>query len=206
MKLVTFSVVPLLLLGACQTTGVDQTAAATATMKEIRTQLNRAPNTMDTVVYKLEDLGKDGNMTQQFNAYCKAVDAMDSHAAVVRDLRQDFQKQRDAFTKDWAKRLEKITDAELRKQAADRRDKALAVFTKLGEEADQVKAKFDPWMASIKDLRTYLENDLNASGVKSVESRIQQAKTSATEIKAELATLNKSLGEVIDKMSATTKK
>ncbi len=201
--LATVSVLLLLLCG-CQTTGVDQATAATDTMKEIQVQLNRAPNSIDTVVYKLEDLGKSsGDMRKQFREYCEALDAMMSHAKRVRSLRGDFQAQRDKFTSDWASRLETIRDADLRKQAVDRRDHALAAFKQLSEDADAAKASFDPWMTSIQDVRRYLEHDLNPDGVKSVANRMQQAKTDATEVKAKLATLNKNLGEVIEKMSAT---
>ena len=204
MKLVSLSIAPLVLLCSCQMTGVDQTAAATATMKEIQTQLSKAPDSIGTVVETMEKLGTGtGNMQKQFTAYSKAVNAMHSHAALVRTLRRDFQKQRTAFTKDWGTRLEHIKDADLRKQAADRRDKALAAFKKLSDEADVVKAKFDPWMDNVKDVQQYLENDLHPSGVRSVTEQIKNAEAIATEIKAEFATLNKNLTEVVDNMSAT---
>jgi len=204
MKLVSLSIVPLVLLCGCETTGVDQTAAATATMKEIQNQIAKAPDSIDTVMNTLEELGKGtGAMQKQFTAYSNAVNAMHSHAALVRTLRRDFQKQRTAFTKDWGTRQEQIKDADLRKQSADRRDKALAAFKTLSDEADVVKAKFDPWMDNVKDIQRYLENDLNPSGVKSVAEHITKAKASATEVKAELATFNKNLAEVINKVSAT---
>ncbi len=204
MKLVSLSIAPLVLLCACQVTGVDQSVAASATMEEIQTQLSKAPDSIGAVVETMIKLREGrGNMQKHFTAYSKAVNAMHSHAALVRTLRRDFQKQRTAFTKDWGTRLENIKDADLRKQAADRRDKALAAFKKLSDEADVVKAKFDPWMDNVKDIRHYLENELHPSGVRSVAEQIKKAEASATEIKAELATLNKNLTEVIDKMSAT---
>ena len=204
LKLASLVIVPVALLCSCQTTGVDQTAAVTETMKDMQTQLGRAPNSIDSVVNTLQELGKgSGDMQKQFVAYSKAVKDMHSHAALVRTLRRDFQQQRSAFAKDWATRLDKIQDEELRKQAAERRDKALAVFNELSDEADVIKAKFDPWMNSVTDLQRYLENDLNPSGVKSVNDRIKKASASATEIKAELATLNKSLTKVIDATSST---
>ena len=204
MKLVSLSIAPLVLLCGCQVTGVDQSTDATATMKEIQTQLSKAPDSIGAVVETMEKLRKGrGNMQKHFTAYSKAVNAVHAHAAMVRTLRRDFQKRRSAFTKDWGTRLENIKDADLRKQAADRRDKALAAFKKLSDEADVVKAKFDPWLDNVTDVQHYLENELHPSGIRSVAERIKKAESSATEIKAELATLNKNLTEVIDNMSAT---
>ena len=176
-------------------------------MKDIQTQLGRAPNSIVAVVNTLQELGQGtGQMKQQFLAYSNAVNEMHSHAALVRTLRRDLQQQQSAFTKDWAKRLDNIKDADLRQQSADRRDKALAVFKELHVEADVVKAKFDPWLEAVTDLRNYLENDLNPSGVRSVADRIKKVSANAKEITAELATVNKNLAEVIDASSATKAK
>jgi archaellum component FlaC len=203
-KLAILSSALLLPLCACKTTGVDKVSTTAATMTDIRTELEKAPASIDAVANTIDTLSKfTGNVKAQFHAYERAIKDMESHAERVRSLRKDFKAQQAAFSKHWATQLEKITDEDLRKQAADRRDKALAVFKELSDEADAVKAKFDPWMVSVNDVRTYLENDLNPAGIKSVNDRIKKIKSTATTIKKEIADVNQTLVEVVDAISAT---
>ena len=69
MKLVSLFIAPLVLLCGCQVTGVDQSADVTVTMKEIQTQLSKAPDSIGAVVETMEKLRKgSGNMQQHFTA------------------------------------------------------------------------------------------------------------------------------------------
>src|SRR5262245_23544025 len=169
-----FAVLISVIAAGCAATGVDQAESAAQSMRSLKTALEDAPAKIEAVSTSLQTVAKEGtDMKAAFATFSSDVDALGSHREHVRSLRKDVESNKDTFTNAWQQRLASIKDADLRKRAEERRDAVLAKFGELAKNADSSKAEFDPWFDSVVDLRGYLENDLNQSGVASVKAKIK---------------------------------
>jgi hypothetical protein len=196
-RLVPATMTILLALPGCQTTGVDQADAAAQSMHNLKQALEDAPAKITAVTASLTELSKEGgDMKAEFRDFSGKVDALVSHREKVRSLRTDVEASKATFTNAWEQRLQSIKDAELRARASKRRDAVMTKFGALGELADASKAEFEPWIQTVVDVRTYLESDLNPSGVASVSDKVKTIDKGAASVNKSLSSIVKELDEM----------
>lgn len=189
----------LFLLSSCASTGTDKASYTVSAMEAIQTQLGKGVQDVDTVVQRMNDLAEaGGNMSQEYQAYSNAVDSMQDQADRIRGLRQDMDAREAAFMKDWETRLTQIQNADIRQRASDRRDQAVQRFDGLESKADAARDVFQPWMKDLTDIRTYLQNDLNPTGVESLGDVFDRINDGADTIKEQVAGLVTELETMID--------
>jgi chromosome segregation ATPase len=165
-------------------------------MRELKVALEQAPNKVNAVSASLQGIARDGvDMKAAFAQFSRDVDALSSHREHVRSLGSEVKASKAAFSGAWQARLATIHDADLRQRSAERRDTVLAKFGDLSSSVDTAKASFEPWMQKVVDLRTYLESDLNTSGVDHARDKID-------EVSSEAESVNQSLAEVVDRLES----
>ena len=193
----------LLLLSGCASTGTDKAAYTATAMREVQTELGKGVQDVDAVVQSMNQLAEaGGNMSQEYQAYSRAVDTMEDQAERIRGLRTDMEAREAAFMQDWDNRLTQIRDADLRQRASERRDQAVQRFDELGTKADAARDVFQPWMQSLTDIRTYLQNDLNPTGVESLSDVFDSVNDGAEEIKEQVQGLVSELDTMITAIEA----
>jgi uncharacterized phage infection (PIP) family protein YhgE len=194
----------LILLTGCKSTGVDQSEATAQSMRDLKQALADAPAKITAVSASLEDVAKNGaDMRAAFATFSKNVDATIAHRDLVRSLRAKVDANRDTFTQAWEQRTAGIQDASLKKRSMERRDAVLTKFDALKQTADAGKAEFEPWMKTVVDVRTYLENDLNPGGVASVADKIKEISNTAASVNQKITTVVSGLDDMAKAIAAT---
>lgn len=194
-----------LALGACaSTSGVDSAEAAASLMREAKQALTDAPAKITAVSTSLDALSKEGgDMKAEFKTYGDSVDALIQHRDYLRSLNTKIEQSRSTFTSAWEKRMQEIKNEDMRKRAEERRKALLEQFAEMKKTADAAREEFDPWMQTVIDVRTYLENDLNPSGVASVKDQVRKVRNGAASVNKKLNSIVESLGELSEKIAAT---
>jgi chromosome segregation ATPase len=188
------------LAAACKSTGPDLAANTADAMRSLYKSMEAAPTKIDQVTTSLTELAKGGgDMRKQFDSFNQSVDELVSHRDRIRSLRTEVQSNRDVFQQQWKDRLAEIKDADLRQRASERQQAVAAEFAKVSEAGDQTRKEFEPWMETVLDVRSYLENDLNPDGVASVADKVKQVKNGAADI-------NKSITGVLTQVQELAKK
>ena len=113
-------------------------------------------------------------------------------------MRQDVPNRKNEYLTSWNESLKKISDADLRKRAEQRMGQAVEMFDTLAKSADAARAKFDPFLKSLKDIGTTLEHDLTADGVKGVNDVIQRVSQEANAVKTDVTSLVDSMNKIAD--------
>ena len=173
-------------LAACNSTkGYDRAGATVATMEQLSEELATGKTQMDTV---MDTLGKiqetaETDPRPAFQEFTKAISALESTASRARSRADSLRNQTTAHYETWEKELMTMGSGDLKDQAEGRLEKARERFGKLDESLRAVGEAYDPVMAEVKDLRTYLENDMNPSGIKSASSTIKKLGTSGDSLK-----------------------
>jgi len=131
-----------------------------------------------------------------FENYSKTVAKLESTANKARSRAQDMREKGQAYFTQWEQQLAQVKDEKIRALAQERKAKLQAAFNKIRETTEPLKAQFDPWMSSLKDLQAYLGNDLTINGVDAAKDLFAKAKNdglavqkSIDQLVAELNTL-----------------
>lgn len=193
----------LLLFAACKSTGVDQAEAAAQSMREMKQALADAPEKITAVSASLEDLTKEGgDMKAEYATFSGHLDKLVDHRERLRSLGNEVKASREIFTAAWEKRMQTITDEDLRKRAEERRAAVVTRFGELTKVAESGKQEFDPWMDLVVQVRTYLENDLNPTGVASVSDKVREIRNGANSVNKKIETVVKGLDDMSQAIAA----
>ena len=203
MRILASTVVLSLALTACKTTGVDDAESAAQSMRDMMAALKEAPTKIDAVAASLDELAKEGgDMKIEFAKFSENVDALNSHRDQISNLKTRVEASRATFVGSWEESLKKQTDEDLRKRGEGRRDAVVAEFAKVKEVSDSGKAEFEPWMKNVEAVRSYIEHDLNPSGVASVKDRVEQISKGAASVNKKITTVVTELERIGKAISA----
>lgn len=118
-----------------------------------------------------------GDLHKNFDAYSKAVKSLDKQADHVRHLANEMKVKGDEFFKDW-EGSEHVSP--------DRRTQLAGAYGKIKQDMAAAKDEFAPFLASAKDLESYLELDLSLKGVNAAGDLVQKAKDSGARVKSRI--------------------
>jgi chromosome segregation ATPase len=149
----------------------------------------------------LSDIAASANTDPRaaFAQYSKDLAKLESTAATIRKRAQSMREQGQAYFSQWQKELAEVKDPEIRALAEQRKAKLQETFESIRKYSDPLKAQFDPWMSNLKDLQTYLSNDLTIAGVEAAKSLFAKTTAGGQEVQKSMDAL---IGE-LNTISAT---
>ena len=131
----------------------------------------------------------DTNPRKAFEAYSKSVGNLESAAVKARKRAQDMREQGQAYFKQWEQQMEQVQNPEIRALAAQQKTKLQATFNDIRKYSEPLKTQFDPWMSDLRDLRTFLGNDLTISGVDAAKPLFAKTQAEGLEVQKSMDAL-----------------
>jgi prefoldin subunit 5 len=172
-----------LTLAGCQSSGSDKSASTVSGLDSLKESITALKESVTKTVASLETLGAaTGDMQAQFKAFAKDVDTVEKRSSSVKSAGEKVRKQRVAFMSTWEQDLASIENTDLRERGTKRHKEASTRFADLDTANAKRSEAFDAWLKTVKELRTYLSNDLNPAGVKNVSSTIKSITSDAQKI------------------------
>ncbi len=137
-----------------------------------------------------------------YEQYSKSVANLESTANKVRKRSEDMKAQGKAYFDQWEKQLAEVKNPEIQQLATQRKAKLNETFDNIKNVAEPLKAKFEPWMSDLKDLQTYLGNDLTVNGVDAAKSLFKKTKASGLEVQQSMDALIAELNTIAATITA----
>ncbi len=208
----------LLLAGCGSTKGYKQADKTGEGIASFRDEVLNGKKAIDGTMTALDSVATTAatDPRKAFETYSKAVSNLESTANKVRKRAQDMQEQGKAYFAQWEQQLATVKNPEIQQLAKERKAKLNEAFDKIKAVAEPLKTQFEPWMSDLKDLQTYLSNDLTVNGVDAAKSLFTKTRSEGMEIQksmdalvAELntisATITAAKGQAADKKGTETK-
>lgn len=128
-------------------------------------------------------------------AYSKAVGGLEGQAKVVKDRAQEMKSKGDEFFKDW----------EPEDVSPERHQQLTASYAKIKASMAAAKEQFTPFLASLKDVESYLKVDPSTKGITSMADLVKKAKDNGAQVKSSIDTVLAQLNSVQGMLSTKTK-
>jgi chromosome segregation ATPase len=129
----------------------------------------------------------EGDLTTKYKDFSKNIDTLDKMSQKAKSNAEAAAKDRDAYIAQWKASQDKIQNPELKAASEARRGelqpKIEAIKTSLGAARDT----FTPFMQDLKDLRTFLANQLNPGGIAAAQTLITKCNESGEKVKSDLS-------------------
>ena len=153
----------------------DKTGASIADFHNEVVNLKKAVDgTMALLSQTTENAATDPR--KAFAAFAKSVDKVEDARAKTAKRAADVKSEGAAYFKQWEKELANINNPDIRALAEQRKAKLNEIFGKVGPLLEEAKAEFDPFLADLKDLRTFLSQDLTIAGVDAAKDIIKKTR------------------------------
>jgi predicted nucleic acid-binding Zn-ribbon protein len=188
--------------GCGTTKGYKQADKTGEGIAEFRAEVLNGKKAIDATVASLDQIAATAttNPRKAFESYSKNVANLESTAENVRKRGQDMQERGKAYFAQWEKQLAEVKNPEIQRLATERKAKLNEAFDTIRTVAEPLKTKFTPWMSDLKDLQTYLSNDLTVNGIDAAKNLFAKTKTEGMDVQkamdelvAELNTISATL-------------
>ena len=150
---------------------------------KVKDTINQAVRSLDTLTSS-----QAGDIRNNLDAYTKSVNALDEQANLVRDTANKMKVHGDAYFKNWEEGSETITQ--------ERHAELSASYARIEEDMATANDSFSPFMASLKDVQSYLSLDPTLKGINSMSALVQKAKDNSVTVNSQLDTVLKDLNSV----------
>jgi len=172
------------LAAGCATSGYNRADKTGAGIAEYRAEILNGQKAINDTVAALDGVAASANTDPRpaFQKFSKDVAKLESVAGSVKKRGESMQQSGKAYFAQWEKQLAEVNNEEIRQLAASRKAKLSAAFEGIQKYAEPLRAQFAPWMSDLKDLKTYLSNDLTIAGVDSAKELFKKTQSQGAEV------------------------
>lgn len=142
-------------------------------------EIAKVKDSIDVTVSALEAVvnTKASDLKTNFETFTKSVNALEDQSKVVRAHADDMRTRGDEFFKEWETSTT-VSDA--------RRAELASSYAKIKTDMGLARDKFTPFLASLKDIDSYLKLDLSLTGVNNMSELVKKAKDNGAQVKSRI--------------------
>jgi len=180
-----------LMTGCGTTSGYKQADKTGAGATEFREEITNGKKAIDNTMTALSQVAATANQNprESFEQFSKSLSHLESVAEKARKRGAEMKAQGQAYFAQWEKQMTEVNNPEIRNLAMQRKAKLQETFDSIKKYTEPLKAQFDPWLSDLKDLRTYLSNDLTVTGVDAAKSLFAKTQAEGMEVQKSMNAL-----------------
>ncbi len=191
----TMLIVVALVIAGCASSGMQRSEKATTTMQSMDDEIKLVVVQLDATGASLNELMKPGqsDVVKSFEVYSANVSKMAK-------LEKDFAKHAKAmkvqganYFDEWQKQGEKYENPEIQALSEQRRKELGEVYGKIAENSVGMDEAFRAYMSDVKEIQSFLENDLTSKGIEAITPISRKAVNDGNTLKREINKLQLSI-------------
>ena len=173
-------------MSGCATTGMQRSEKTGVTMKAVEQDIQKAVLQVDVTAASLQELVRpeQPDVKKAFKIYVADVDKMEHLGKVLFEHTDKMSAQGKNYFDEWQKQGDAYANPEIESLSEQRRNEMNTFYVKISESSVGVKGAAKAYLSNIKELRTYLSNDLTPKGVEAITPVARQAVRDGENLKA----------------------
>jgi septal ring factor EnvC (AmiA/AmiB activator) len=182
---------------ACATTGFQRSTSIADTMAKQTQIIQEAKPQVDTMLASLDELTRaQGDLRPAFKRFSDTLDDTEKVAARTRKTGQSIREKEAEYFAEWQKESAEITNPQIKAATQARQAEVKTKLSSLSQRGKTAGDAYDPFISNMKDIRTYLSNDLTTGGVKKIEPTIEKARRDGATLQKALDDFNRASADV----------
>ena len=155
---------------SCGTSGVQRTEKTNTTMQVVESDYAQALAQVDVIGAALYDLIKpdQSDMEVAFKVYSASVDKMEDLEKQLFEHADKMNAQGKDYFAEWQTEGNTYTNPKIQALSEQRRADLNEVFARIAEASVGVKAEIQAYMSDVREIETFLSNDLTFKGVEAI--------------------------------------
>ena len=159
------------LIQGCASTGIDRSQRARTTMQTMDNDIKLVSIQLDATGASLDELMKPGHMDVK-----KAFDMYSDNVSTIEKMEANFSKHANEmktrgkeYFEEWGKDGDAYKNPEIQALSVQRRSELGEIYGRIAENSVGVKDAFKTYVSDVKEVQTYLSNDLTTKGINAIE-------------------------------------
>jgi hypothetical protein len=157
--------------GCAKRTGIERSEKATTTMSSVENNMHQAVAQIDVTSASLQNLvvaGAAPDLKTSFEIYSDNVKKMDDIGkTLIKDI-NEMSAQGNEYFEEWRKQGDVYTNPQIAKLSEERRVALRQTFSEIAEADVGVKGSLNQYLSDVKQIQTYLSNDLTPQGIAAI--------------------------------------
>ena len=157
-------------LGGCATTGMQRADKTSVSMKTVELDINAAVAQVDVTDASLNDLVRPGQpeAKKTFLIFSANVDKMEKLGSRLFEHADKMNAQGKNYFDEWQKQGNGYANPEIQALSEQRRVELSAVYGTIATSSVGVKGAAKAYLSNLKEIQSYLSNDLTAKGLEAI--------------------------------------
>lgn len=177
--------VPALVLAAAAPSKAEKVAQG---MLNLDKAIQAGAAQIDKTIASLNALSQpEGDLVAKYKDFSKNVDNLEKFSQKAKSNAESAAKARDSYIAQWKSSQDKIVNPELKAASEARRAELEPKIEAIKSSLGAARETFTPFMQDLKDLRTFLANQLNPGGIASAQPLITKCNDSGEKVKSDLS-------------------
>jgi len=188
----------LTLLGACSTTATEVPPQTAQGLASLRSSLinGKAQITRTTEAARELTKATPAQLDAQIALLLGEISALETIALKGKTQLATQKAEAKAYFEQWDAELKTMSD-DVQSSGEARREDSMASFETLGDELDDLKSIFRPYMDSLTEAAKYLKADKTAAGVKTITPHIEKALKVQAELMSQVDVATKQIDTML---------
>jgi chromosome segregation ATPase len=171
----------------------------------VRGSIDKAQKQVDETLASLNQLGSGGgDMSKTFGTFSKEVDELDKAGKDAAKRSESMRKNVDAYIKKWQAEMQQMQDATIRASVTERQNAVRANFDKVRAAAQEARAAYTPFMATLQETRKALSIDMSPAALTGLKPAMENANKQGQTLKQKLAAMGSELDAMLGGMGQAT--
>jgi len=202
-QIVAVAVVSAIAVG-CATTGYQQAERTRKHMASTQDQILIGQQQVADTMRTLDGLtkGTDTDLVTGYKMFTQQLSKLRSVAKRAGQRAIATEQASANYLNNWAETIDTIQNPEIRKQSIARRKQAIADHREVAKSMKAASTAYQPLIADLEDIKTYLKEDLTANGLKAIRSTVDKANRDAKILNQKLSAALSEIGRVSENLSA----
>lgn len=202
--LASFFTVTALFTGCASTEGHDRAAATAEQVVDLGGAAGQTQLRLDNTLAALEKVVATAKQDPQpaYATFVREYDEFSDEFADLTEEREELKAKSATWFAEFEKKNDAIGDADLRKAGTKRLAEFREQVADVSKQVDELMSGTSSLNTRLKDVRTFLGNDLTPQGIETVSGRISDAAKEGRKFAAGLGKLSKSSTDLAAKMRA----
>ena len=184
----------LLLLGGCATTESTRSGETLSSLERVDQQLGSISQQIERTQHSIDSLANapEGNLKEAFGEFRDQVSELQGMHQDLNDQVEQMESESRAYLSGWQKASQSYSNEQLRSDSEQRREELSRDLTRVNEDNGEVNRALETYITELREIRSYLSNDLTQQGVDNVVSGEESAR-SAEEVRRAISQMQQSI-------------
>lgn len=185
-------------LGGCATTGMDRSEKTASSIQDLENEIRKIDLQIDATSQSLEALVIPGNpdLKKSFNTYSDNLDKLDDDGKKVIKRMDEMKENSAKYFTEWEKQGVNYKNPEISQLSAERRMKLAEIYARVPAAGAGIKSSYLRSLTTLKEIRSYLSNDLTPKGIETIEPVAKNAVQDLSNLKTSLQPIIPALEEI----------